>query len=873
MSTSKEQRQPLSDKHRLIIIITAIVLVAVIAVSVTLGIMLKEPVKTPDDNDPSNNPSSSLPVKNGDFGIVSSEETVYPKSASNWTKYTYKAPSGSSHDFTAIESTENVVMGIVDTADDQWAIAKENLKTENVELGANPGQHSLPEGDKHTNSNVYMIATKNAYNASIMSDSVSVSATTSVKITVYINTSQLSEGGATVMIQKSSATPNAKEDGRYAYKYNIAKADGWQKLEFNIFNRKTSSQSVRVCVGIGNVYTDAPAEGIIYIDDITYETVTANDYRIYADEAEEGDTTYKIIEKEEETTTPAISKYIGLEAIEGFNGEIVNYVKSSEYVTKAGYSPFTDKDDFFKDGENEGDDRVPTGFGIAMISNNGSVKTPVGLQIAENIKLSLNENDYTVQDYNHVRFWVRTVSKNNNALAYANILVQRRADNGEWENLSDGDFTAKTSQDIKTDVNNGWTKYDIYLKPAKTETEIRIIFALGDIDGYESYDNPKYTPEGELYVTTPYFETISSSAYTGASSSTASKKYDLTGSSAETSVTNGSFSNISANTKQPSNWTPVFAGDNNIYLDGKGDIALGQLSTDKSAVEGSGVVDWKAELGENSGYVDDAEGRILKLVSNSNSSFGYVSSDITASAHSVYVFSVLAKVRANSVSAKPYFYLIEKGVDRDKAILAQVSNNYGTAVDGANFNQADSVYGENSGWNRYYIVYVTGDKDTTVRLALFNGSLTDADECAVKDATIYYDKVTMQTIGTYSMVEDEENKDAETYVVKFSASSDFADSVFAECEDVVAVVAKAKELLKNNANDSVREPTTPEWDEMKKIPEPDDGDDKNDEDETPAEKTDVDLALLFSILSSVLLVAALAVVIVIKIFRQRRKNA
>ena len=156
---------------------------------------------------------------------------------------------------------------------------------------------------------------------------------------------------------------------------------------------------------------------------------------------------------------------------------------------------------------------------------------------------------------------------------------------------------------------------------------------------------------------------------------------------------------------------------------------------------------------------------------------------------------------------------------------------------------------------------------------MFNGSLTDANGAAQAGSTIYYDNVKMKTLGTYSMVEDEDNKDSKEYVVKFNAASDFAENEIGECENVEQLVAKVKEVLDNNANDSVAQPTESEWTEMKKIPEPSDDDDDDEEPDTPAEPTEVNLALLFSILSSVLLVAALAVVVVIKIYRNRKRNA
>lgn len=875
MSTQKTKRQPLSDKHKLIVSIIAIVLVAVIAVSVTLIVMLQPKNVTPDNNNPSNNPSSSLPVKNGDFGLIGSEDTTFPKSAPNWTSYTYKAPSGSTHDFDKIESTEKVVMGIVDTEEENWATAAADVKLEGVPTIENPKQHEFSsENEKHSNSNVYMIASKESTNAGIMSDSVTVSATTSVKITVWINTSQLTAGGASIMIQNSSSTPNAKEENRYAYKYEIAQQDGWQEFSFYVFNRKTSTQYVRVSVSLGNIYEGTNAEGVLFVDDIALETVTANDYRIKADEAQEGDTTYKIIEKSEDTTVPAQSGYTMLKDYNGTTEKTPDYSNSNAYLAVSnGYSPFTNKDDFYKDGEGENAERVPTGFGIYKIENRNNTKTPVALELAQPINMSLNEDDFTVQDYHHISFWVRTVSINGNALAYANILVESKV-NDKWESLANGDFTATTEQSISTDTNNGWSKFDIYFKPSKTPTLIRLVFALGSANGYEGTD---YAPEGELYVTTPYHETISSSAYTNASSATASKKYDLIGSTAETSVTNGSFSSVNANTKQPTNWTPVFAGQNAIYRDGQGDQKIGSLSTKQSTIAGSGIVNWQDEFGSDSKYVDDDEGKILKLISNKNenneaSSFGYLSNEITASAHSVYAFSVMVKLGTdvNANAAIPYFYLIQSGVSRDKAILASVESKYTdpNGVNGTIFCQADSIY-KDTGWVRYYIVYVTGDEDISVRLALFNGSI-DGTRPASNDATIYYDKVTMQKLGTYLMVEDEDNKDADSYVVKFNADSKFDKTTIADCENVDELLEEIKKV----SDEIVQvQPTEEEWTEMKKIPDPaDDDDDDNDDTTTPTEKRDVNLALLFSILSSVLLLAALAVVVILKIFKKRKNS-
>lgn len=848
MSTQKTQRQPMSDNQKRLIIIIAIVLAAVIAVSVTLGVLLKPQELIPDENNPTTNPSSNLPIKNSNFALVGSEDTVYPKSALNWTRYGYKEPSGNVHEFDPIDSTAKVVMGIVDTDDKAWANVIEDLKLEDIELTTNPKQHALSdENEKHDNSNVYMIATKTKTNAMIMSDSVSVSATTSVKIRVYVNTSQLTQGSATIMIQSSSSTPSAKEESRYAYKTGIGIQEGWQAFEFYVFNRKTSTQYIRVSVGLGNSYDgNDDAEGILYIDDISYETVTANDYRKYADDAEEDDTSYKIIEKEEETTVAKGAKYIHLHGTDTIFTNSDSYVNETKTATDAeGYSPFTDKDDFYKDGDQ------PTGFEIYKVSNDGKNKAPVTLQMAETIKLLLAENDDTEQDYVHVSFWVRVSAKN--ALAAARVYVEKKVGD-DWETLSNGTIKVEeTTKNIATDTNNGWTKYDIYLKPSQTETEIRIIFSLGDKRGYDEFD---WAPNGDLYVTAPYYEPISNSAYTSAYSSTASKKFDLSGSTAETTVSNGSFSSISANTSYPTNWTPVFAGDNIIYQDGKDNIDYKGLSKEESAVAGSGAITYT----EN-GYVDDDAHKVLKLVSHKASSYGMLSNSISVTAHNVYVFSVLAKVENG---AKPYFYLIENDVARDKAVVAGVPNGYGEkVVDGTVFCQDDSTY-EGTDWHRYYIVYVAGDKDATVKIALFNGSI-DGTAAAQENHTVYYDKVTMQTLGSYTL--DEDDKDETTYKVSFKAATGF--DTFAECENVEELI---EEIRKVSSDIQIDQPEQSEWTEMRKVPENNDDGDDDDTDKDTNTKRDVNLALLFSILSSVLLVAALAVVIVIKLFKNKKNR-
>ncbi len=836
----------MSESTKRTVIITAICLVAVIVISIVLAVMLKPTIIDPDTNNPDNTPSSNLTIKNGDFAIVRSEDTTYPMSALNWTKYGYKSPEGSSHNFETIGTTEKVVMGTVDTSEENWSKVVEDIAIESITNVSNPGTPS----SSTQNDNVYMIATKEPSSASIISDSFSIPATTSSKITVWLNTYQLKEGStATIMIQKYTTTPNALEENRYAYKFDIPKSenDEWIAYEFHVFNRQTSSQSVRCSVGIGNVYeADKESEGILFIDDIEYEAITANDYREYvdADGIDPEDKSYYAITKEDKKDNKK-SEYLTLVAQGSTQVEFLD--TADKYLNEAivdgkKYSPFTVREDYNRDGQ-------PSGFGIYKLTNDGTVRTPQVLGLDSSIHLQITPN---TQDYHHISFWVRTDS-DKNALAKAKVYVQSKADSEtEYTTLSNGTIIIETSQEIVTDTNNGWTKYDIYLKPAYTGNEIRILFAFGDIDGYPE-ETAKYVPKGTMYVTTPEHEAISSDTYESASNGTYVKTYSLIGSVASTITANGSFSTHTSSTEnQPSSWTPVFAGENAIYKDGQGDRIPSNVKTDVNAVQGSGI-EFNSPIAS---LIDDNAKNVLKIVTN-GTSFGYISNNITLSKNTVYAISVIAKVENGQ---KPYIYLINNDKARDDgAIMASVTEQYASDA-----NIDNTLFGDptneqmGNGWVRYYIIVVTGTTALEhVRIALFNGSI----EGDTTNSTVYYDDVKLTALGTYSVGEDTENKDATEYAVTWKENDGYGDLF----EKINEETDRFEDL-----GVTLVEPTDEEWKEMKTIPE--DEDDKSDDTNSPIKKREVDYALLFSILSSVILVAALAVVVVVRIFKKRKQQ-
>lgn len=850
----KTASQPLSSNTKMALIITAIVVLAAIILTIVLVEILKPIEKTPATENPSNNGSSSLTIKNGDFAYAESSATSYPQVAQNWTRY--GAPTGeTSTSLAAIEDSSKALMGIIDTDDEKWDEVKADL---GIDI-TNPKTH-----DNTLDSKVYMIASKEATSASILSDQFSVPANTSVKISVWLKTSGL-KAGSKAVVMLSQSTTDSKQSNWYAYDFEITAEDGeadnngWICKEFYLFNRYSSSRSIRCSVGLGNVYgkgandklTDEQtnAEGVLFVDDITFETVTANEYRIYAD-GDQTNTAYKIIEN-----TDAEVKEVEFKELQGegvainntfssYDEYMENYVGSvkgedgkynlNEYKVAA---PFTQKDDF-----NVAEGKTP--FTIYEVSNDGTNHGTVGLRLKDNLTVQVSDTD---KDHHHFSFWVRIAQ--NNSLCDINVVLQKWDKDAnkyvEVEALIKAD---STSQDITEDTNNGWKKYDIYVKPSSVETELSILITLGAVDGY--LDTDRFVPDGKMYVTSLSYELIPQKDYTNASSGTTTKKVNLVGVSASMDITNGSFNDSASAVKiQPASWTAVFAGKNAIYKDGKGDEAsVKDLNTTAAATAGTGVTNK-----EGAPNYSDPERNILKLVNNEATSQGYLSSNITLSAKSVYAISVLAKAEG---SAKPYIYLINNSFDREHAVVAQITKVATNAVN-------DNIFGQlncnGDGWFRYYIIVVTGSESQTVRLGLFNGSI-DGKETP-SNATVYYDNADMVRIGTYSLDKPEDEK------------ATLMDLTYADESGKYTAFDKLE--LEGIDNVTTLQPTEDEWKEIRAIPEENDDNNNNNDDnttETPEETQPVDLGLLFSVLSSVLLLAALLIVVVVRIYKNKSKK-
>ncbi len=846
---TKTVKQPLSIGAKRAIWITAIVLAAVIALSVSLSYILNNDTINPDDSDSNTSGSSTLTISNGDFLYTQSESTSIPYEAQDWAKKTYN----DGKTFGDIEDEQKVVMGIINTADSVWADVEAALTEKGLNV-TNPLTHD-PDGvidqaaveeDDDDIANVYMIATKSATTASILSNSFSIPSLTSVKITVWLNAEQLDAGSiASVMVQRSSTSTATETSGKtqywFAYDLEIEKqvtdgTNGWQKHEFFVFNRSSSSTSVRINVGIGNVYQNVESSGVLFVDDIQYETVTANEYRKHFDATNN----QSYIIKSTDTTDANVTSYDWSGATEiNYGGKtgVEGYLESdAAKVDGEAYSPFVSTDT----------------FAIYQVNNSQS--------LTQNISLTGTDGQ---DEYLHLYFWMRVFEQNENPQASIVDVVLRDVKETDADKSLSKLTNIAAVKDITEDNNCGWKQYHIYVKPDQDVRDAEVSVTI-------DWSKTGLTHNGQIYVSELMCEVISDTDYSSASSnSTTNIKADMSKTHASTGVTNGTFGYLeNTNKTQPENWTPVYAGSNAIYADGKGNVEIAGVLTGTDAVDNK-VID-SSDANYAPADYDDEYGYYLAVTNTKATAQGFLSQSISLSANSVYRISVLVK-------GNPYVYLVDndlaKGEDgsREKAILGKIE----TVATNSKMDELLMQPVQTTGWVRYYFIVETADEAVSANIALFNGSI---DGATLTTGTVYYDQVCVEQLGSYTISEDTDNEDATLYKVEYTAKSssgytDLFETYFANVDGKTTAMntIEFKDGDTKLANvQVVRLADADKWEEMRTIPEEEEDTEDEEEEDTTTSDSNVDVALLLSVISSILLVSALLVVVVIKAFKRKK---
>lgn len=812
-----------------------IVAVCLITAAIIAGSLIIALWDTPDKSvagtDNPSQASSSATIKNGDFQYLKETATSFPKSASNWTKYTYKAPTGSTQGFTEISTNNETVMGVVSVNEEDWATVQANVASFGVENLANPGKAQASDKDD----NVYMISNKTAYTASIYSQSFAISSATSVKISFWVKTVDVAGNGGAFAIVKSSSNALAESTGGVRQWYAnvgveseanyITGTTEWQKVELFVFNQTSSSKTVYFNVGLGDIYNNNTATGTVFVDNIEYEKVTSNDYRLHHND---GTTAYTIERDNVANSTYDLAWTNGTTTLTN-----TDYLALSNNV-----APFD----------------LAAGKVYTEISNNGQNTNAVELKTQE---LNVRAGSLGIQY--HISFWVRVIAKNNSVLPHANIYLN----NADGTETTAKFTTVQTATDIEKDSNNGWAQYHFYVSPADvSDKKVSVSLFFGDKNGYPA--GSSMIPNGSVLVTTPVVEELYLEEYNTVTTGTYVAKLSLNSSTTTSTISNGSFGNAVTNSNHqnalhtPTNWTPVFAGSSAIFLNG----ANNQVTVDNSLNSVTSGIEFNSASAPNP---DDSQKAVLKITNNAETSFGYLSSTVTASANTVTVFSVLVKAESN---ATPYIYLLKQTEDGTYAKYLEIACNAQNALDDSNF----LMQPVGNGWVRYYLVVATGDTSVTMKMALFNGKIDanviDGTATGTTTGTVYFDQAMQSTIGTYvrdNTAEEMFTKDDNgEWVLDADKAAEMTYTATAGYEDwdeiLESLTGKDNFVTVDERTTDVTEPVEEMEDEN-----------APDHDHDHDEKT-TDWALLVSIITSALLVAALVIVIVVKYLFKTKKN-
>ncbi len=806
-----------------------IVVICIITAAIIAGSLIIALWNTPDKSVAGTNnqtqASSSATIKNGDFQFVKENATSYPKSASNWTKYTYKAPTGSTQGFTEISTSNETVMGVVSVDSEEWTTVQSDVATFGVQGLANPGKAQATDEDDY----VYMISNKTAYTASIYSQSFSIASTTSVKISFWVKTVDVAGNGGVFAIVKSGSNALSQSTSGVQYWYAnvgvetqtnyITGTTDWQQIDLYVFNQTSSSKTVYFNIGLGDIYNNNSATGTVFVDNIEYEKVTSNDYRLHNDD---GTTAYTIERDNVATSTSQLAWANG-----------TTTVTNDEYLAMSNnIAPFD----------------LAAGEVYTKIGNDGTNANAVELK---SNNLTISKGSLGIQY--HVSFWIRVIAENNSVLPHANIYL----------NYADGtETTAKfttvqTSTKIEKDDNNGWAQYHFYISPADVDDKtVSISVYFGDKNGYPAHSN--MIPNGSVLVTTPVVETLYLAEYNAVSTGTYVSKLSLNKTTATSAITNGSFGSAVTNSNYqdalhtPTSWTPVYAGSSSIYLTGN--------ETQVTVANGVNSVTSGIEFNSsNAPTPDDSQKAVLKITNNTATAFGYLSSPISVGANSVTVFSVLAKADAG---ATPYVYLLKQTENGTYAKYLEIACNSQASLDDGKF----LMQSVGNGWVRYYLVVATGDSSATLKLALFNGKIDAVETEGTSLGTVYFDQALQSSIGSYvrDNTSDEiysKNDDGE-WVMDETLAAEMTYTATAGYEDWDEIATAVAE------NDNIVVADERTTDILEPVEEMEDAGEDDVDDAT----SNTDWALLVSIITSALLVAALLIVIVVKYLFKTKRN-
>jgi hypothetical protein len=370
---------------------------------------------------------------------------------------------------------------------------------------------------------------------------------------------------------------------------------------------------------------------------------------------------------------------------------------------------------------------------------------------------------YLSYTYYRIGVWVKTSNFVTNGL---NVYLVKDVSDGEGGYIEELRLTSIFS-DINTGKNNlseedfekdenlhnkwsNWKEYVFYVKASPYETvNVHLEFWLGpkNVSGKQDYNLTK----GYCLIGGITNQKLNSTEYSSASSGdTIKKNVDLQLSDKFTSAPNATIANCGFNISSetaimqkpinPTSWTPYFGGYSKLLgndvstlpeYHGTNAVTAGIINRNYlDAYRENGYIDntvtsANIQTGDNVGHPN-----YLMIRNRQTTSYGFVSSELTLSAKTNYVFSVYTRTYGDARAA---IYL----TDEDGKVI-ELSKDDNTTY--ANYEKQEA-----NGWTKYTFYIKLGELSKKVKLELFNGT-RDGSAAGNSIGYVLFDDAYMATV-------------------------------------------------------------------------------------------------------------------------------
>lgn len=805
-AAAQAERTKLRNKKAFVISLISLITVVVITVTLIIALYVPE-TKTEITNKTPTAVVDTATVKNGSFNYVYNDSMLqYPYVAKNWT---------------VKNDTVKSLIGVIDTAASDWSKVQRNLKQYGINNVANPGVPSV--GD---DSRALIIYNNEATKTSAtVSSAISIAANTYLEVSVWVKTIDIRGANAYIGIKDYASADEFIDTLEFS---NINTNGVWQQYTFLI---EADNTTRALWLEIGLDTSDATSvSGLVFFDNAIAESTRKSDYiaQVYdaasANPVNSNTFAYTFTTKNTDEIVTPINNTLSKTAV---SPSLVSQITNQYY-----HNNIDENLPFYYYDEN-GKDLMITQLSVPTSVTSSQIY-PNNATNANYLQISLDPTlvGPSINDAFQISFWMLT--KGLQPSTSANIYLTATDTNGKVS--SSVQFSGVTSStDIKNDKLGGWKQYTLFVKASDIldyKVSIEIYLGSKDFTAIPTY--------GNLFITDIKTEKISYDKYSSNSDSTTVKKVDVSSIASEYTSGNNLLANPSFNTPA-TNENPV----NSVYQPYGWRLitSIYDNQTTKPQIQ-NGIKKLDAKDSTTAGPNG------LYISSNGPTALGYISSDITLSANSYYVFSVYAYGNSS-------VYLTSKPSPSSDVSISQSMSRVSAS---GNFDYNGLTLTSSQGkYTQYVFIVATGYTALTVNFELWLGGKDEGQLCNANDYVVF-DNVSASsiTLDQYKTLYTKGSRQAFNRVEQISIDKDSKE------ETVTAVYV---ESMYSNV-------VVVDLSASDKAPVVDEEDDDNEEEDTttpPGIYEPFDWLILGSLIFSVVLLIAVISFLVRK-FRKSKRN-